>query len=61
MRKEYAGTGVHIQTVYPMMVATKMSRLRQSLMVPEAGDFAREALNTVGHVSETSGKIFVII
>jgi len=53
--KEYMGTGVTIQTVCPMMVATKMSRLRQSLMVPSAEVFARDALNTVGHISETSG------
>ncbi|KAI6190499.1 17beta-hydroxysteroid dehydrogenase [Aphelenchoides bicaudatus] len=55
LRKEFAGTGITIQTVVPMMVATKMSRLRRSLLVPNAEDFAREALNSVGHVNETTG------
>jgi hypothetical protein len=42
-----------------MLVATKMSRLRQSLMVPDADVFAREALNTLGHISETTG-LFIL-
>jgi 17beta-estradiol 17-dehydrogenase / very-long-chain 3-oxoacyl-CoA reductase len=38
-----------------MMVATNMSRLRKSFLVPDSETFAREALNSVGHVDETTG------
>lgn len=49
-RKEYAGTDVQIQTVCPMLVATKkMSRMRNSLLVPDAAQFVKSALNSVGH------------
>ncbi|KAI6229542.1 17beta-hydroxysteroid dehydrogenase [Aphelenchoides besseyi] len=55
LRKDYVDTEIEIQTVHPMMVATKMSKLRPSLFVPDAREFACSALNSVGYVSETSG------
>ncbi|KAI6188889.1 hypothetical protein M3Y98_00403100 [Aphelenchoides besseyi] len=55
LRKDYVDTEIEIQTVHPMMVATKMSKLRPSLFVPNAREFAHSALNSVGYVSETSG------
>jgi hypothetical protein len=34
-----------------------MSRLRTSFLVPDAETFAHEALNSVGHIDETTGKL----
>jgi 17beta-estradiol 17-dehydrogenase / very-long-chain 3-oxoacyl-CoA reductase len=56
LRKEYASTNIVIQTVCPMMVATKMSKVRNSsLFVPTATQFARSAVNSIGLVDETTG------
>jgi len=56
LRKEYANTGIVIQTVSPMLVATKMSQVRKtSLFTPGPIDFARSAMRTVAIVSETNG------
>lgn len=56
LRKEYASTGITIQTVCPMMVATKMSKVRKSsLFVPTAQAFVRSAVNSIGLVDETTG------
>ncbi|CAD5216596.1 unnamed protein product [Bursaphelenchus xylophilus] len=56
MRKEYAGKGVTIQTIAPMMVATKMSKVRKSsFFIPQASAYARAALGTVGLADETTG------
>uniref|UniRef100_A0A915E267 Uncharacterized protein n=1 Tax=Ditylenchus dipsaci TaxID=166011 RepID=A0A915E267_9BILA len=56
LRKEYANTGITIQTVCPMLVATKMSKIRKTsffTVSPEA--FARAAVKSIGHVEETAG------
>jgi 17beta-estradiol 17-dehydrogenase / very-long-chain 3-oxoacyl-CoA reductase len=56
LRKEYAHTNIIIQTVCPMMVATKLSKVRNpSLFVPTATAFARSAVNSIGLVDETTG------
>lgn len=56
LRKEYAHTGIIIQTVCPMMVSTKLSKVRTpSLFVPSATNFARSAINSIGLVDETTG------
>lgn len=56
LRKEYADTNIIIQTVCPMMVATKMAKVRKtSLLVPSATTFARSAVRTIGLVDETTG------
>ncbi|CAJ0941363.1 unnamed protein product, partial [Mesorhabditis belari] len=56
LRKEYVSTGIIIQTVCPMLVATNMSKVKKtSFFTPDAQKFARAALNTVGVVNETTG------
>lgn len=56
MRKEYANTKITIQTVCPMMVATKMSKVRKtSYFTPSPEEFAKQAVRSIGHVSETTG------
>lgn len=56
LRKEYEHRGVTVQSVVPMMVATKMSKVRKSsLFVPSAEQFARSAVRTIGNVDETTG------
>ena len=59
MRKEYAHTGIVIQTVCPMYVDTQMTKdfpMSSSSplhMTPER--FAAEAIKTVGIIEETAG------
>ncbi|KAI6206595.1 17beta-hydroxysteroid dehydrogenase [Aphelenchoides besseyi] len=56
LRKEYAQTNIVIQTVCPMMVATKMSKIRKtSLTIPTPSVYAKSAVNSIGLVDETTG------
>ncbi|KAI1728439.1 short chain dehydrogenase domain-containing protein [Ditylenchus destructor] len=56
LRKEYANTGITIQSVCPMLVATKMSKVRKSsYFTPTPEQFAKAAVRSIGHVSETTG------
>ncbi|CAD6185666.1 unnamed protein product [Caenorhabditis auriculariae] len=56
LRKEYASQGIIIQTIAPMMVATKMSKVkRTSFFTPNSDNFAKSALNTVGNADDTTG------
>jgi len=56
LRKEYANTGITIQTVCPMLVATKMSKIRKtSFFTVSPEQFAKAAIRSIGHVSETTG------
>lgn len=56
VRREYYGQGITIQTVCPMMVATKLSKIRRSsFFAPFPEFFVKQALRTVGYVSETTG------
>ncbi|EGT50980.1 CBN-LET-767 protein [Caenorhabditis brenneri] len=58
LRKEYEHQGIIIQTIAPMMVATKMSKVkRTSFFTPDGAKFAKSALNTVGNASDTTGYI----
>ncbi|UMM22017.1 hypothetical protein L5515_003449 [Caenorhabditis briggsae] len=58
LRKEYEHQGITIQTIAPMMVATKMSKVkRTSFFTPDGATFAKSALNTVGNSSDTTGYI----
>ncbi|KAF1762483.1 hypothetical protein GCK72_010745 [Caenorhabditis remanei] len=58
LRKEYEHQGITIQTIAPMMVATKMSKVkRTSFFTPDGAKFAKSALNTVGNASDTTGYI----
>lgn len=45
----------HSQCVAPVMVSTNMTNMRASCVVKSSAQFAREALNTVGYCSHTSG------
>lgn len=56
LRKEYANTGITIQSVCPMLVATKMSKVRKSsFFTPTPEQFVKAAVRSIGHVSETTG------
>ncbi|CCD66339.1 Very-long-chain 3-oxooacyl-coA reductase let-767 [Caenorhabditis elegans] len=58
LRKEYEHQGITVQTIAPMMVATKMSKVkRTSFFTPDGAVFAKSALNTVGNTSDTTGYI----
>lgn len=43
------------QCVAPVVVSTNMTNMRASCLVKSSAQFAREALNTVGYSSHTSG------
>jgi len=56
LRKEYADTGITIQTICPMMVATNMSKVkRASFFTPNPEQYAKAAIRTIGNVDETTG------
>uniref|UniRef100_A0A914XEH1 Uncharacterized protein n=1 Tax=Plectus sambesii TaxID=2011161 RepID=A0A914XEH1_9BILA len=56
LRLEFVGTGIVIQTVNPMLVATKMAQIKKtSFIAPGPDQFARSALRTVGIMNETNG------
>uniref|UniRef100_A0A914DUF8 Uncharacterized protein n=1 Tax=Acrobeloides nanus TaxID=290746 RepID=A0A914DUF8_9BILA len=55
LTKEFSDTGITFQVVNAAMVATKMSGADEALFVPSPETFAKQALNSVGHVSETNG------
>jgi 17beta-estradiol 17-dehydrogenase / very-long-chain 3-oxoacyl-CoA reductase len=56
LRQEYAPRGIIVQTITPGFVATSMSGIkRTSFSVPSPSFFASSALNTVGHMTCTSG------
>ncbi|KIH49885.1 hypothetical protein ANCDUO_20040 [Ancylostoma duodenale] len=53
---EYASSGIMFQTICPMMVATKMSKVRKtSFFTPSAESFAASAVRSIGLANETSG------
>ncbi|XP_031664435.1 very-long-chain 3-oxoacyl-CoA reductase [Oncorhynchus kisutch] len=56
LNSEYKSQGITVQCVAPFMVYTNMTHnLPPNLLLKSASAFAREALNTVGHSSYTSG------
>ncbi|KAM5171241.1 very-long-chain 3-oxoacyl-CoA reductase-like isoform 2-T2 [Mantella aurantiaca] len=53
---DYKPMGVTVQSVMPLFVSTNMTEnLESNVFVKTADDFAREALNTAGLTSRTSG------
>ncbi|CAI5444233.1 unnamed protein product [Caenorhabditis angaria] len=58
LRKEYESHGITIQTIAPMMVATKMSKVKKtSFFTPNGEQFVKSALNTIGNAADTTGYI----
>jgi short-subunit dehydrogenase len=61
LRKEYASTRIHIQSVCPMMVKTNMSAIVEDdypdFMKVTSKTFARQAVRSIGLVSITTGCI----
>jgi len=56
LRLEYHNTRIIVQSVCPMVVATKMSKVsRPSFFSPGPEQFVASALRTVGLISETTG------
>ncbi|XP_040907725.1 hydroxysteroid (20-beta) dehydrogenase 2 [Toxotes jaculatrix] len=56
LHAEYKSKGITVQCVAPFMVSTNMTKnMRVNCFVKSASGFVREALNTVGHSSYTSG------
>ncbi|XP_076024380.1 hydroxysteroid (20-beta) dehydrogenase 2 isoform X2 [Genypterus blacodes] len=56
LHAEYKSKGITVQCVAPFMVSTNMTHnLPVNRLVKSSSDFAREALNTVGHSLHTSG------
>ncbi|KAE9548807.1 hypothetical protein FO519_007977 [Halicephalobus sp. NKZ332] len=56
IRQEYANKGITVQCVCPMMVATKMSKIRRgNFLAPNPDTYVKQALRSVGIVTETTG------
>ncbi|KAI1289500.1 Very-long-chain 3-oxoacyl-CoA reductase [Halotydeus destructor] len=52
---ECTSNGVLVQSVLPGYVATKMSKMAPSWLVPTAEDYVRASLRTIGHGNRTYG------
>ncbi|KAM8972166.1 very-long-chain 3-oxoacyl-CoA reductase-B-like [Pelodytes ibericus] len=56
LNSEYASRGVTVQSVMPLLVSSAMTqKIKPNIFMKSANDFAREALNTVGYATRTSG------
>ncbi|XP_075062499.1 very-long-chain 3-oxoacyl-CoA reductase-B-like isoform X3 [Mixophyes fleayi] len=56
LNAEYKSEGITVQSVIPLLVSTPMmNNAEDNIIVKNAAEFAREALNTVGYTSRTSG------
>lgn len=55
LSQEYAASGVHVQSVVPFYVASKMSKMRAGYATPTPGTYARAALNKLGYERRTNG------
>ncbi|XP_068186948.1 hydroxysteroid (20-beta) dehydrogenase 2 isoform X1 [Antennarius striatus] len=56
LHAEYKSKGIFVQCVVPFLVSTNMTNnIRVNCCVKSASGFVRDALNTVGHSSQTSG------
>uniref|UniRef100_A0A665UM79 Hydroxysteroid (20-beta) dehydrogenase 2 n=1 Tax=Echeneis naucrates TaxID=173247 RepID=A0A665UM79_ECHNA len=56
LHAEYKSKGITVQCVAPLLVSTNMTNnMKVNCFVKSASEYAREALNTVGHSSYTSG------
>ncbi|XP_054610932.1 hydroxysteroid (20-beta) dehydrogenase 2 [Dunckerocampus dactyliophorus] len=55
LHAEYKSKGITVQCVMPFLVSTNMNKMKSSCLVKSARAFAREALNTAGYSSYTSG------
>ena len=55
---ECGSKGVTVQNVAPYFVATKLSKMRPSLLTPTPNKYVRETLMTVGHMDCTHGALF---
>lgn len=52
---EYSSKGIIIQSLMPAFVATAMSKMRPSFMIPTPKAYVQSALKTVGHETTTAG------
>ncbi|KAI9021905.1 putative estradiol 17-beta-dehydrogenase [Hyaloraphidium curvatum] len=55
LAQEYGPKGIIFQSVLPSMVASKLSKVRPSLMVPTPQQYVSSALRTVGNDGKTFG------
>jgi len=56
LRQEYRDSNIIIQTVHPLLVATKMSKMsRSSFFGPFPEAFVKSAVDSIGIVDETTG------
>uniref|UniRef100_A0A1I8A513 Estradiol 17-beta-dehydrogenase 12 n=1 Tax=Steinernema glaseri TaxID=37863 RepID=A0A1I8A513_9BILA len=56
LRMEYSSKNITIQTICPMLVATKMSKVsKTNFFTPSPEKFVKEAVRSIGNAEETSG------
>jgi len=56
---EYKSKGIHVQSVLPYFVATKLSGIRRpNIFTPDPDTYVNAALNTLGVESRTFGYLF---
>ena len=56
LQQEYSGSGITIQSVNPLLVVSKMSKVkRASFFIPSPDGFVRQAIRTIGYQPVTVG------
>jgi 17beta-estradiol 17-dehydrogenase / very-long-chain 3-oxoacyl-CoA reductase len=56
LQQEYSGRGITIQSVNPLIVVSKMSKVKQaSFFAPSPDEFVHQAIGTIGYQSVTVG------
>jgi len=55
---EYSGTGIHIQTLVPGYIATKLSGMKRGYFTPDPTSYVRGQLKTIGKYDRTTGYWF---
>eukprot|EP00911_Craspedida_sp_UC1_P002466 UC1_evm1s1835 len=57
LNDEYGRKGIFVQSVLPLYVVSKLSKMRKGFFVPTPDTFARSAVATIGHDERTWGYI----
>jgi len=56
---EYSGKGVHFETLEPLFVVTKLSKVRKSFLNPTAVTYVRSAISQIGRQSSPHAGFWV--
>uniref|UniRef100_A0A0N4Z8F8 Estradiol 17-beta-dehydrogenase 12 n=1 Tax=Parastrongyloides trichosuri TaxID=131310 RepID=A0A0N4Z8F8_PARTI len=55
LQKEYEDSGIIIQCVCPLLVCTNMTKADKNFLSPDADEYVRSAIKTIGCIDQTTG------